>query len=235
MRVAIMALGLLAGAAQAQPVASTGPVVVELFTSQGCSSCPPAEAVLRELATRPEILALSFHVTYWNSMGWTDPYSLDAATARQRQYQRALDIDTIYTPQIVVQGSAEMVGSDRHAVAHAIMNAASTLAQSSGPHASLLRTGSGLNIEIGAGAGHASVLLIGYDSQHRTAVARGENAGRELLEANIVRSVRKLAEWNGSKLSLTSELPAGEHASILLQAPNGQILSAAVAKHGEDG
>jgi hypothetical protein len=240
MRALLMGLILLSGTARAQiPLpanpAVAGPVVVELFTSQGCSSCPPADAMLRELAVRPEVLALGFHVTYWNGLGWRDPFSLDIATLRQRQYQRALHIETVYTPQIVVQGMAEMVGSDRQAVAHAIGHAATSLARDPGPTLRLARTSSGLAVDVGAGQGSASLILIGYDRQHHTSVARGENGGRELVEANVVRSLQNIAHWDGTKLSLIAPVPAGEQATILLQAPDGRILSAAVAQTAGEG
>src|SRR5579883_2432854 len=92
---------------------SKPPVVVELFTSQGCSSCPPADAFLGELATRPDILALGFHVNYWDSRAWRDPFATPEATARQRAYAQRFDGGQVYTPQMVVDGVREMVGSDR--------------------------------------------------------------------------------------------------------------------------
>ena len=89
------------------------PIVVELFTSEGCSSCPPADALLAELASRPDVLALSFHVDYWDRLGWKDPYSSREATARQHRYATLLDLASIYTPQIVIDGKWQAVGSDR--------------------------------------------------------------------------------------------------------------------------
>ncbi len=228
MRAVILGLILLTSHLRAETIVLPNKVVVELFTSQGCSSCPPADAVLRELATQPEILALSFHVTYWNSLGWSDPYSLDLATSRQRNYQRSFDANTIYTPQIVVQGSAEMVGSDRSAVFRAIELAA---ASNQTLPSLLIKTtpaAADLTIEIGSGAGSADILLIGYDHQHRTAIARGENAGRDLVEANIVRSLRKIGSWTGAKLSLTTAVPIGEEAAIVVQAADGRILGSGV-------
>ena len=113
MRPAIIGLALatfLTTAGQAQQA----PTVVELFTSQGCSSCPPADAFLTDLAhQRHDVLPLAFHVTYWDYLGWKDPYSLAAATARQREYARHLGDDGVYTPQMVVDGTTGFVGSDR--------------------------------------------------------------------------------------------------------------------------
>ncbi len=112
-----MLLAALCVAATAAPAgAAQRPIVVELFTSEGCSSCPPADALLAELATRPDVLALSFDVDYWDRLGWKDPFSSPQATARQQDYARLLGTGTVYTPQIVVDGRWEGVGSDRAAV-----------------------------------------------------------------------------------------------------------------------
>ncbi|HLJ64950.1 MAG TPA: DUF1223 domain-containing protein, partial [Stellaceae bacterium] len=100
------------------------PVVVELFTSQGCNSCPPADAYLGELAARPDVLALSFHVDYWDYIGWTDPYSSKQATQRQRAYSHQMALRYIYTPQMVVNGTSEGVGSERQTIERLITSAA---------------------------------------------------------------------------------------------------------------
>ncbi len=216
----LLLLGLVTKAQAEQP----RPIVVELFTSQGCSSCPPADALLSELAKNPQILPLAFHVTYWNSQGWRDPFSLDIATERQRLYQRLLATDTIYTPQMVIEGRTDVVGSDRKNVARAIAAAQS---DASVP-LTLSENPSGLTIEIGAGAGEAAVMLVGYDGTRRTSVQRGENAGRLLSESNIVRSFTMLATWQGKPLNLASVAPMAEHAAVILQARDGRILGAAI-------
>ena len=189
----MLVLSLLLGFATPVLAEQPRPVVVELFTSQGCSSCPPADALLSELAGRSDVLALAFHVTYWNNLGWRDPFSLDLATDRQRAYQRLLGTETIYTPQMIVDGRTDVIGSDRRGVAYAIAGA---MLDSTVPVA-VTRSGQGLQLAVGAGKGEGSLIVVGYDSVRRTSVQRGENAGRQLSESNIVRNFQKVADWTG--------------------------------------
>jgi hypothetical protein len=206
-----------------QARAENGPVVVELFTSQGCSSCPPADIFLTDLAhTRGDVLPLAFHVTYWNYLGWKDPFSLDAATARQRDYARYLGEDGVYTPQMVVDGSAGFVGSDRNAGLAAISKASAKSVP-----LSVHRDDGQLTIVVGSGPGQGQVLLVGYDPSHRTAIGRGENSGHTLEESNIVRSLTPVGSWTGSQLIVRHQLPAGEAYAALLQAQDGHIIGAA--------
>jgi hypothetical protein len=217
-------IGLALAAVVATMVhAQESPVVVELFTSQGCSSCPPADAFLTDLAhQRRDVLPLAFHVTYWDSLGWKDPYSLDAATARQRDYARHLGDDGVYTPQMVVDGTTGFVGSNRSQGLSTISSAARKPVP-----ISLDRDGQDLLIKVGAGAGQAKVLLVGFDTAHETPVGRGENSGRKLLESNIVRSLIPIATWTGSAVALRQAPPAGEGFAVLLQAEDGHIIGAA--------
>ncbi len=226
-RATIMTLAVGATGAAWVPPPSPRLVVAELFTSQGCSSCPPADALLRELAGRPDVLALGFHVTYWNSLGWADPYSLPAATARQQHYAGLLGDDSVYTPELVVDGRQGVVGSDRDAVL-AALSAASVR---SGTQPSLTVSGAGGEIVVtvsGAAAPvpPASVVAIGFDLEHRTPVGRGENAGRSLLEANIVRAVTPIGLWAGGAGVIHAGRPAGDRVAVLLQAADGHILAA---------
>ena len=217
-----LAFGLISSAAAAQTAAKP-PIVVELFTSQGCSSCPPADAIVAELArTRPDLLALTFHVTYWDNLGWRDPFSLAGATERQRRYVAGSVTPELYTPAMVIDGQQDVIGSDRRAVEAGLARAAAS-AQAAVP-VRISRDGQALAISIGAGAGRGSVLVFGYDRQHQTPVGRGENGGRTLVEANVVRSIGSAGIWNGDSLRLSTAVPEGEQVAVIVQADDGRIL-----------
>ncbi|MGC2084697.1 MAG: DUF1223 domain-containing protein [Bradyrhizobium sp.] len=212
------------GLAPAIADAADRPVVVELFTSQGCSSCPPANAYLNDLAReRHDVLPLAFHVTYWDRLGWKDPFSLQAATDRQARYGGRFG-DGSYTPEIVVDGLNSHVGSYRDEIGSAIdrAKAAATTAA-----VKVSRDGNQLLVEVGPGQGRGRVLLVGFDHYHKTAIRRGENGGRTFEELNVVRSVRPLADWQGKTLRLTEQTPEGEDAAVLIEASDGRIVGAA--------
>lgn len=213
---AALALSSLATTAIARPV------VVELFTSEGCSSCPPADRFLTELSGRGDVLPLAFHVTYWNSLGWRDPYSFEGATARQASYAARLGGGS-YTPEMVVDGRRGLVGSERG-------EAAAAIAASRGDASvavRLGRSGSDVSVTVGAGAGHGRILLIGFDPRHETQVGRGENAGHTLTESNIVRSMKMIGSYDGAAVSLNAARGAGADAAVLVQGGDGRILGAA--------
>ncbi len=221
----VMSLGLIAGLSPVASLAAERPVVVELFTSQGCSSCPPADAYLRELTKdRRDVLALAFHVTYWDRLGWKDPFSLPAATQRQDVYGRRFG-DGSYTPEIVVDGAASMVGSDRRDVGSAIENARRNGRTAAA--VSVSKSGEQVSIQVGAGNGSGKILLIGFDREHTTAVGRGENSGRTLTEANVVRSIRSVGQWSGAALRVNEPFPEGQDVAVVLEGPDGQIIGAA--------
>ena len=219
-----LSLGLIASLSPVASFAAERPVVVELFTSQGCSSCPPANAYLNEMVKqRRDVLALAFHVTYWDRLGWKDPFSLVAATDRQAVYGRRFG-DGSYTPEIVVDGSASAVGSDRGEVGPAIENARRNGQTAAAVNVS--KSGEQLSIEVGAGSGNARVLLVGFDHEHTTAIGRGENGGRTLTEANVVRSIRIAGQWSGTALHLNERFPEGQDVAVVLEAPDGRIIGA---------
>jgi hypothetical protein len=220
----IASLGLIAALLPAAAGAADRPVVVELFTSQGCSSCPPANAYLNEMAKgRSDVLALAFHVTYWDRLGWKDPFSLEAATERQDRYGHRFG-DGSYTPEIVVDGASSHVGSDRGEVGPAIDQARQN--SETAAAVSVAKDSNGLTIEVGAGKGRGKVLLVGFDHDHQTAIHRGENNGRTLQESNVVRSIRAIGDWQGAPLRLSEKLPEGEDVAVLLEAPDGRIVGA---------
>jgi hypothetical protein len=220
------------------PVAEKPPVVVELFTSQGCSSCPPADAFLGELAKRPDVIALAFHVDYWDYIGWKDPYALPDSTERQRRYTTALGNHFLYTPEMVVDGRHDATGSDRDTVDALIRKSESVpkirigiKEPSEGHYAIELPASPGFK-------GAATVWMAEFERQHETSVARGENEGRTLHEFNTVRTLRALARWQGQAMTVPLDWMAKptNGCAILLQADNaagpgqGPILGAALIK-----
>src|SRR5579864_9124578 len=220
----VMSLGLIAGLSPVATIAAERPVVVELFTSQGCSSCPPANAYLNELSKgRRDVLALAFHVTYWDRLGWKDPFSMEAATDRQAIYGRRFG-DGSYTPEIVVDGAASAVGSDRGKIGSAIENARRN--GHTAASVNVTKNGTQVSIDVGAGSGAGRILLIGFDHEHVTSIGRGENSGRTLAEANVVRSFRTVGQWSGSALRLNERFPAGQDAAVVLESPDGRIIGA---------
>jgi hypothetical protein len=217
--------GLAAGAAPAAH-AATRPVVIELFTSQGCSSCPPADALLGRLARRPAVIALAWHVDYWDHLGWRDRFASRAATDRQRAYSRQLG-SGVFTPALVVDGAAVVVGSQSGSVEAAI-EAASPLPVA----VTISRTEDALTVEIGAAPGPAHALRVVYDPEQATDIGAGENDGGRLREYRIVRGVETLGEWSGAARRFTIKPPEpGQGQAILVQSADlgipGRILGAA--------
>src|SRR5947208_6780277 len=202
------------------------PIVVELFTSEGCSSCPPADALLAELSGRPDVLALSFHVDYWDRLGWKDPFSSRAATDRQNRYATLLALPTVYTPQIVVDGKWEAVGSDRADVERAL-----DLARRNRPEVpvTLALDRGQAQIKLGPRSDGlaASVLLIGFDRRHVTAVKRGENSGRTLAHVDVVRGLEEIARRGGHETTVPIPWRCDRIAAVV-QASDGRVLGVAV-------
>lgn len=219
--VAALSLGMLPATASA----ADRPVVVELFTSQGCSSCPPANAFLNEMTKgRSDVLPLAFHVTYWDRLGWKDPFSLEAATSRQDRYGRRFG-DGSYTPEMVVDGKVGLVGSHRDEVNAAIEHAKRE--QITAADVSVSKDGANITIQVGPGNGAGRILLIGFDREHTTRIGRGENGGRTLAETNVVRSIRSVAEWSGKPVQVSERFPDGEDVAVVIEASDGRIVGAA--------
>jgi hypothetical protein len=201
---------------------AASPVVIELFTSQGCSSCPPADRLLGELARDPAVVGLAWHVDYWNGLGWPDPFATPLASERQHAYAMRLGED-VYTPALVIGGARMVIGSDRATIGTAIR----TAPPSSVPVA-IVPDGDGLAAAIGAAGQQVSALLALYQPEHVTDVSRGENGGRQLHEYRIVRGATFLAIWDGAARRLPlPPVPQGFGAAVLVQATDLRVLGAA--------
>lgn len=203
---AVLALGSIAvlGTAAA---GGKSPTVVELFTSQGCSSCPPADRYLGKLAQRDDIIALSFHVDYWDYIGWKDTFALPQATARQRRHGRFLNARYVYTPEMVIDGIVDVVGSQSDEVEKTI--AAARLATQNSLSVGLVASGQDratIKIDGRSGMPAADVWLIEFDAKHTVDVRRGENSGRRLTYHNVVRTIRKVGHWRGDATEIPVDL-----------------------------
>ena len=219
---ALMLLPQLGTSAQTAP--PTG--VVELFTSQGCSDCPPADAVLGELARFPGVVALAYHVTYWDELGWHDRFDLTQADERQKYYGMQLRLSTLFTPQAIVDGKVSLIGADRQGILAALRASGASI-----PIAISL-TNNQVLVDLAAHdlPAPVNVVLIGYLPQAVTAVGRGENGGRKLEEFNIVRAYDVLGVWRGNAtrlmVPLSSLPPEASRIAVLLQLPEGRIAGA---------
>lgn len=219
---AVALISALTGAGRADT-----PVVVELYTSQGCSSCPPADALLTEISDRDDIIALALHVDYWDYLGWADGFADPAFTQRQRDYARAAGKRMIYTPQMVIGGQDHIVGhkpQDLRAAlrAHAAKRSPVSLVVS--------RQGDIVDIaaEAEQGTGPMVVQLVRYTPEQSVAIRRGENAGRNIVYSNIVTRWQNLADWNGYQaLSLRAEVTGNQPLVVIIQSEgHGAILAA---------
>jgi hypothetical protein len=209
--------------------------VVELFTSQGCSSCPPADAFLGDLVKRGDVVALAYHVDYWDYLGWKDTLASTENTARQRSYGRSFGASSVYTPQMVVNGRAHMAGSRRTAVANAIDDRVGT---PEGLTVDLSASYSGDNLVIEAGPGDsggrkAHVVLVNFDAASTVEIKRGENRGKSLTYHNAVTNFQTVGVWKGKAARF--ELPMNEIArkgsggcAVLLQEAGANGLPGAI-------
>ncbi len=217
----VSGLGAAAAAEDPTPArAADRPVVVELFTSQGCASCPPADRFLGELARRRNIVALAFHVDYWDYIGWRDRFAIPEGTERQRAYARVFGNRFVYTPQMVVDGVKDASGVDRAAVSALIAEREKTA-----PRLSVTVTplgGDEYAIEIPADEfeGTATVWLAIFDRKYTTRVSDGENSGRTLTDYNVVRELRRIGTWTGEATTIRIPLKPREQGgcAILVQA-----------------
>lgn len=223
----ILALAAVVCAGNVVAADAAHPTVVELYQSQGCSTCPPADANVNTIAGRPDILALSFSVTYWDQLGWKDTFAQPAFTARQWDYAHRFRHPAVFTPQVVINGRLDGVGSDPNELRTLIARGDRG---SSGPSVSLTH-GRAMIGAAAAPAGGADVWLIRYDPRVvMVPIGRGENAGRTLPHKNVVRQMVRLGRWNGraATFELPTANPFGWASAVLVQAgPGGPILAAA--------
>jgi hypothetical protein len=212
-------------AAQAPPMIGPAPMqVVELFTSQGCSSCPPADVAVAAISARPDIVALSFGVTYWDDLGWKDTFAKSQFTDRQWAYARGLKHDNVGTPQVVINGRTDVVGQSVGEIDAALRRARIA----AGPQLTL--TAAGVSVAGMAPAKAADVWLVRYNpAVQQVPVKRGENTGKTLPIKNVVRELTHLGAWSGgAKTYAIPAGPAGLATAVLIQAgPGGPILAAA--------
>ncbi len=205
--IALIVLGTATVRAGTVSASATNPVVIELYHSQGCSSCPPAEADLNALATRPDIIALSFAVTYWDRLGWKDTFGSPQYTQRQLDYAHAGQGE-VATPEFIINGSHAVVGADHRGLYAAL---ASIGAPGPGP---IISVRSGLiHIEGPGGQTPAIVWLVRYDPRTLAVpIKAGENAGRTLPNRNVVRALIRLGDWNGRATAFA--LPTASEANL---------------------
>ena len=196
------ALGVCALVAVVRPALADPRAVVELFTSQGCSSCPPADKVIGELAKDPSVIALSLPIDYWDYLGWKDTLADSRFSARQKAYSQMRGDRDVYTPQAVINGQEHVVGSDRASIEGAIDDTKKHDAVMSVP-VSMTLSGKQLNVSVaasrpGAAVSHGEVWICAISKAVPISIGRGENRGREITYHNVVRNVLKVGDWNGT-------------------------------------
>jgi len=203
------------------------PTVVELFTSQGCNSCPPADALLGQLAARDELIALTFNVDYWDYLGWRDTLADAANTQRQKDYARRLGRRGVYTPQVVVGGHMDAVGSNLPAIEAAITQDRGR----ADPALDVFFTTRDdmvlLQITGAAYADDATIWLVRFDERREIEIARGENAGRTLTYFNVVRDFKSLGLWRGHAMEI-----ALSHDDLLRDGADGCVVIVQLKRNG---
>lgn len=207
-------------------------VMVELFTSQGCSSCPPADANLAKLADRDDVLALSMHVDYWDYLGWRDTFGRPENTRRQFMYRDAMGARVVYTPQAIVHGTFDVSGGRMDRLLAAIDKARELerhawleIAQADGMMKVMLKSESGMT--------PCTVWIAAYDREASVEITRGENAGKTISYHNVVSKLMKVGHWEGDVRELSLPQPeAGEGIAVWLQDDHtGRILSVAFVEN----
>jgi hypothetical protein len=202
------ALGVCAIIAVIRPAHADPRTVVELFTSQGCSSCPPADKIVGELARDPNVIALSMPIDYWDYLGWKDTLADSRFSARQKAYSHTRGDRDLYTPQMIVNGSAQVIGSDRAAIENAIRSTGKAEGVMSVP-VTMTLSGKQINVSVEAGkaaTGRGEVWLCSVSRAVPISIGRGENRGQRVTYYNVVRNLVKVGDWNGAAGSWTIPL-----------------------------
>ena len=256
-RAAALAIAVLTGATMSAGAGGSRPIVVELYTSQGCSSCPPADAILGKLAKRPGLIALSLPVTYWDMLGWKDTLASDASTRRQKAYAAALGRGGVYTPQMIVDGTGDVVGSHEEEVNAAIDSAvvardiSDEAVKHGGPSVAhtawsidvgLSQTPKNLHVAVAAAPNgirkskpNATIWMYRVRSSVTVHIAGGENNGRTATYSNVVADLKSVGRWTGEPVSLDvprAGAPAHDGVVVLVQQGGyGRVIGAAYLGH----
>lgn len=219
-----MKLGLAASLFPSLARAAESPVLIELFTSQGCSDCPPADKLAGELMSQPGLFVVSMNVDYWDYLGWKDTLGKAEYSKRQADYAKARGDGEVYTPQMVINGAAHAVGSNRGAVEGAIATARQRPLV---VPVSVAQSGDKIAVDIGAASGSGKVFLMALAPQVSVPIGRGENAGAKITYHNVVRHLALLGDWNGSAKTLTVAKPSGDATqflAVLQKSEAGEVL-----------
>jgi hypothetical protein len=247
MRKLLLALGVVfaagfsaAAPARADDAVQPRPILVELFTSQGCSSCPPADAILGKLSQRPNVIALSLPITYWDMLGWKDTLAIEANTRRQKAYAQMMSHGGVYTPQIIVDGVADVVGSREAAVNAAIAARRDALLRQASVTVSLNATPNEVRVMVGPARDRnthdAVIWMFRVLSQATVKIGAGENDGRTMTYRNIVRDLKPVGMWHGQPVTI--DVARGDTtvahdgvAVVVQQSGYGAVIGAAYISH----
>jgi hypothetical protein len=233
----LLASPAIAGGVAEGPLPQSRPVVVELFTSQGCSDCPAADRIVAELAKRKDVIALSLPITYWDMLGWKDTLATDANTRRQRAYAKFMNRSGVYTPQMIVDGMLDVIGNQHERVMAAISQRGEHMPSDDAADVSVgLASG---RVEISIGPSHAKLKPLATIWVMRTialtavAVKQGENKNQMLTYANVVRDLQRAGEWTGEAMKIDLPVSLGpakqDGVAVVLQSHDyGEVLGAAL-------